>query len=80
VAPTPRAQPDTPPVITSAARSNNPAESTAPAAPAPTPAARHGGPRSTDRRECPRFDAAYLSNPVPEYPRLSRRAWVKKAG
>mgnify|MGYP002143755369 FL=1 len=75
VAPTPRAQPDTPPVITSAATSNNPAESTAPAAPAPpTPAA-----APTVAREAPvavsapRFDAAYLSNPVPEYPRLSRR-------
>lgn len=74
-APTPQARPNTPPVITSAAIASNPVEATAPAA----PVAQVAPPAPSPAREAPaavvapRFDAAYLSNPVPEYPRLSRR-------
>lgn len=73
--PTPQVRPNTPPVITSAATASNPVEATAPAAPV-TPVA---APAPSPAREAPvavvapRFDAAYLSNPAPEYPRLSRR-------
>ncbi|WP_235943163.1 energy transducer TonB [Zoogloea dura] len=72
--PTPRVQSTSQPVLTSAATATNPVEITAPAAAAaPTP------PAPTPAREAPvavvapRFDAAYLANPIPEYPRLSRR-------
>lgn len=72
--PTPRVQNTSPPVLTSAATANNPVETTAAAAPTP-PAA----PAPVPAREAPvpvvapRFDAAYLANPIPEYPRISRR-------
>lgn len=74
-APTPQVRQNTPPVLTSAATTTNPVEATAPAAP-PAPVA---APSPSPAREAPvavlapRFDAAYLSNPIPEYPRLSRR-------
>ncbi|WP_347248979.1 energy transducer TonB [Zoogloea sp.] len=72
--PSPQTRPSTPAVVTSAA-SSSPAETTAPATP-PTP---NTSPSPVAERQAvvattaPRFDAAYLSNPVPEYPRLSRR-------
>lgn len=72
--PAPQIQRTTQPVLTSAATATNPVEATAPApAAAPTP------PTPTPAREAPvavvapRFDAAYLANPIPEYPRVSRR-------
>lgn len=73
--PTPQTRTDSPPVLTSAATASNPVEAVAPAAPpppapAPTPAPAREAPVAV---VAPRFDAAYLSNPAPEYPRLSRR-------
>lgn len=72
--PTPRVQNTSPPVLTSAATATNPVETTAAAAPAPP-----APPAPVPAREAPvpvvapRFDAAYLANPIPEYPRISRR-------
>jgi periplasmic protein TonB len=62
-------------LLTSAATTGNPVESTAPVAPA-TPAA---VPAPSQVQEAPvamvppKFDAAYLSNPAPPYPTLSKR-------
>jgi protein TonB len=73
--PAPQVRPNTPPVLTSAATASNPVEATA----APAPATPVAAPVPSPAREAPvavvapRFDAAYLSNPIPEYPRLSRR-------
>ncbi len=61
--------------LTSAATAANAVEATAPAAQSAPPAP----PVQAQAKEAPaaivppRFDAAYLSNPAPEYPRLSRR-------
>jgi protein TonB len=63
------------PTLTSAATATNAVEATAPAAQPAPPAP----PVQAPAKEAPvaivppRFDAAYLSNPAPEYPRLSRR-------
>ncbi|MBL8474080.1 MAG: energy transducer TonB [Rhodocyclaceae bacterium] len=71
-APVPPA-PTSPPVIT------NPAPATsAPAVPAAAPAVEAPKPAPAERklevpRTVPRYDAAYLSNPRPPYPRLSMR-------
>lgn len=70
----PRAEPSQP-TLTSAATAANAVEVTAPAAQPAPPAP----PVQAQAKEAPaaivppRFDAAYLSNPAPEYPRLSRR-------
>lgn len=63
------------PTLTSAATATNPVETTASAAQPAPPAP----PVQAPAKEAPvaivppRFDAAYLSNPAPEYPRISRR-------
>ncbi|WP_374481161.1 energy transducer TonB [Zoogloea sp.] len=63
------------PTLISAATATNAVEATAPAAqPAPpAPPVQAAAKEAPVTIVPPRFDAAYLSNPAPEYPRLSRR-------
>ena len=61
--------------LTSAATATNAIEATAPAAQAApaVPPAQSPAKETAPSIVPPRFDAAYLSNPAPDYPRLSRR-------
>ncbi len=72
--PSPQVQKTSQPVLTSAATATNPVEATATAAvAAPTPPAQAPAREAPVAVVAPRFDAAYLANPIPEYPRISRR-------
>lgn len=72
--PSPQVQKTSQPVLTSAATASNPVEATAAAAvAAPTPPAPAPAREAPVAVVAPRFDAAYLANPIPEYPRISRR-------
>ncbi|MDD3354461.1 energy transducer TonB [Zoogloea sp.] len=61
------------PTLTSTATANNPVEATAPTAPSSPPASAAPAKEAAVAVVAPRFDAAYLSNPAPEYPRISRK-------
>lgn len=71
----PEPVPDTPSAAATAEAQSQPVESAVPARPAPEPAvAVHPTARSQSAAvTAARFDAAYLNNPPPVYPRLSRR-------
>ena len=70
VAPVPQSSPPGPPVETApAAPPPAAAAASAPAAPSAAPAALAAAPATS----APRFDAAYLANPPPAYPMISRR-------